>query len=45
VFEPLMRHTLNCTATDDFEIFATELSPIHRTILELLGVSTADYTA
>jgi transposase len=45
VFEPLMRHTIHRTASDDFEIFATELSPIHRTILKLLGISTTDYTA
>lgn len=45
VFEPLMRHTLHRTGLDDFETFATELSPIHHTILTLLGVSDSNYTA
>lgn len=46
-FEPIARHTLDrlpvgC-GSDDSEIFATELAPIHHTILKLLGVPVSDY--
>jgi len=43
VFEPLARHTISTAPSDDFELFTTELAPIHRTILKLLRVPAADY--
>lgn len=45
VFEPLARHTIFTSEGDDFELYTTELAPIHRTILKLLGIPTADYRA
>ena len=43
VFEPLQRHTLFTTTSDDFTIFATELSPIHSSILKLLRIPLETY--
>lgn len=43
VFEPLARHTISPAGSDDFELFTTELAPIHRQILKLLGVPTSEY--
>ncbi len=43
VFEPIARHTISTAGSDDFELFTTELAPIHRTILKLLRVPAADY--
>jgi transposase len=43
VFEPIARYTILTRGSDDFELFATELAPIHRTILKLLRVPTTDY--
>lgn len=43
VFEPIARHTISTSDSDEFELFATELAPIHRTILKLLRVPTTDY--
>ncbi len=43
VFEPIARHTISTTRSDDFELFTTELAPIHRAILKLLRVPTTDY--
>jgi len=45
VFEPIMRHPIHRAAPDEFEIFTRELSPIHHTVLMLLGISTTDYAA
>lgn len=46
-FEPIARHTLDRVpfggGSDDSEIFTTELAPIHRTILKLLGVPISHY--
>jgi transposase len=44
VFEPIMRHTIHHFESDEFEMFGTELSPIHDTILKLLGISITSYT-
>lgn len=43
VFEPIARHTIATAGRDEFEMFTTELAPIHRSILKLLRVPTADY--
>jgi transposase len=43
VFEPIARHTVSMPGTVDSELFTTELAPIHRLILKLLRVPTADY--
>ena len=43
VFEPLARHTISTPGSDDFELFTTELAPIHRQILKLLRVPTSEY--
>jgi transposase len=43
VFEPIARHTISTPASEDIELFSTELAPIHRTILKLLRVPTSDY--
>jgi transposase len=43
VFEPIARQTISPTGSDDFELFTTELAPIHRRILKLLRVPTTDY--
>jgi transposase len=45
VFEPMARHTISTPESDDFELFTTELAPIHRTILQLLRIPTTDYRA
>jgi transposase len=45
VFEPIARHTISPIGSDDFEMFTTELAPIHRAILKLLRVQTTDYRA
>jgi transposase len=45
VFEPIARHTILTPGSDDYELFTTELAPIHRTILKLLRVPTTDYQA
>lgn len=45
VFEPVARHTLSADGSDDFQLFTTELAPIHRTILKLLRIPTTDYRA
>lgn len=43
LFAPISRHTIYTTGSDDFELFATELAPIHCTILRLLGVPRSAY--
>ena len=43
VFEPLQRHTLFTTKTDEFTTFTTELSPIHTAILKLLRIPLTTY--
>ncbi len=43
VFEPIARHTILPGDSDDFEMFTTELAPIHRQILKLLRMPVADY--
>jgi transposase len=43
VFEPIARHTIYSTRNKEFELFATELAPIHRSVLKLLGVPASDY--
>jgi len=43
VFEPIARHTISTSGSDDFELFTTELAPIHRSILKLLRVPISDY--
>jgi transposase len=45
VFESIARHTISKVGRDDFERFTTELAPIHRMILKLLGTPTTDYRA
>ncbi len=45
VFDPVARHTLFPAEGDEFQIFTTELAPIHRQILKLLGVPMTDYRA
>jgi len=45
VFEPIARHTIWMNGGTDFELFTTELAPIHRRILKLLRVPTTDYRA
>ena len=45
VFEPIARHTISTTASDDIELFTTELAPIHRTIIKLLRIPASDYRA
>lgn len=45
VFEPIGRHTLEQTGSNDFQIFNTELAPIHRMLLKLLRVPETDYHA
>ena len=45
VFEPIARHTIFPANSDDFEIFTTELAPIHRQILKLLRIPLTDYRA
>jgi transposase len=42
-FEPLARHSLGKSGSDEFEIFTTELAPIHCSILKLLRIPTSDY--
>ena len=44
-FEPLARHTLYQANSDEFELFNTELAPLHRQILKLLRIPTTDYHA
>jgi transposase len=43
VFEPIARHTISTTTSDDIELFTTELAPIHRTIIKLLRIPASDY--
>jgi len=43
VFEPISRHTISKVGSNDFEMFSTELAPIHRMILKLLRVPEADF--
>ena len=43
VFEPISRHTMSKVGSNEFEMFSTELAPIHRMILKLLRVPEADY--
>ena len=45
VFEPIARHTIWTQDSEEFELFTTELAPIHRGILKLLRVPTTDYRA
>lgn len=45
VFEPLARHTLTTSGSDDCELFATDLAPLHRQILKLLRIPLSDYHA
>ena len=45
VFEPIARHTISQVGSDEFEIFTTEMAPIHRMILRLLRMPTTDYRA
>lgn len=45
VFEPIARHTISKVGSNDFEMFTTELAPIHRMILKLLRMTTTDYRA
>jgi transposase len=45
VFEPIARHTISTTTSDDIELFTTELAPIHRTIIKLLRIPASDYRA
>jgi transposase len=45
VFEPLARHTISTSESEDIECFTTELAPLHRTLLKLLGVPASDYHA
>ena len=45
VFEPLARHSIALSSSDDFEIFTTELAPIHRMLLKLLRVPDTAYHA
>jgi transposase len=45
VFEPIARHTIWTKGSEEFELFTTELAPIHRAILKLLRVPTTDYRA
>ena len=45
VFAPLARHTLYLEGSDEFELFTTELAPLHRQILQLLRIPTTDYRA
>lgn len=42
-FEPIARHTISPAGGGDFEMFTTELAPIHLSILKLLRVSTTEY--
>jgi transposase len=42
-FEPISRHTISTADSDEFEIFRTELTPLHRSILKLLRVPISDY--
>ena len=44
VFEPIARHTVSKVGCNKFEMFATELAPIHNMIIKLLRVPKADYT-
>jgi hypothetical protein len=43
VFDPIVRHTIFPADSDDFEMFTTELAPIHRQILKLLRIPLTDY--
>ena len=43
VFEPIARHTISTPGSDDFELFTTELAPIHRQLLKLLRVPISEY--
>ena len=45
VFESIARHTIFPADGDEFEMFTTELAPIHRQILKLLRMPTAEYRA
>ena len=45
VFERIARHTIWTKGSEEFELFTTELAPIHRAILKLLRVPTTDYRA
>ena len=45
VFEPIARHTISKVGSNNFETFTTELAPIHRMLLKLLGMPTTDYRA
>ena len=42
-FEPIARHTISTDGSNDIEMFSTQLSPIHRTILKLLRVPATEY--
>lgn len=43
VFEPLARHTLFFGNNDDFDVFHTELAPIHHMVLKLLRMPANEY--
>lgn len=43
IFELVQRHVLTKTDDDEPEVFATELTPLQRQIVELLGMSPRDY--
>jgi transposase len=43
VFEPIAKHTLSTKGGEDYQLFTTELAPIHRMILKLLRVPLRDY--
>jgi len=43
VFEMLQRHVLHKSDTDEPEVFVTELTPLQRQILKLLGLSPRHY--
>jgi transposase len=43
IFELVQRHILTKTDSDDPETFVTELTPLQRQIIELLGMSPRDY--
>jgi hypothetical protein len=45
IFEPIARHTISTSGSDEFVLFTTELAPVHRTILKLLHVPATDYRA
>ena len=45
VFESIAHHTISTQGSEEFELFTTELAPIHRAILKLLRVPITDYRA